>query len=397
MKIGDRMKKNSKGFTLVEVLAVIAILGILSGITISAVTRLVTSSKKKTYKNFEDNLKKASNNYLIRHNELAEEQNLKLDAQTLIDEGFLENLTDPVNKKEDCNKKSYVIVTGKRENDSDYNINYTYDICLMCPSYHSPKCDSKIPSEGGDKTECKDIGISIAYDNKSLTNKDVIAKLVIPNKKIKITNNEGRDSYTFKENGNFKFTYLDEETKCEGSIEAKVSWIDKVIPVAKVEYSHTEKTSESVIAVLTKESEPITIINNDGKNNYTFRENGTFEFIYQDQAGNIGKTLAKVDWIEGSPIETPIPKPDPTPNLNPDSNNDQNNNEDLDEKEKKPSHSTDTENDSIAKEEKTNSKNTKQKKKINFALLFEIITIVILVFIFFLIKKKNKKKNNFID
>ncbi len=406
------MKKNNKGFTLVEVIAVIAILSILSGITISAVTKLTTNSKKKTYKNFEDNLKKASNNYLIRHNELAEEENLKLDAQTLIDEGFLENLTDPTNKKESCNEDSYVIISGKRENATDYNITYSYDVCLKCPNYSSSKCPVTPPSEEI-KPSCPVINVNITYDHPSLTNQNVVAKLNTPNEKIKIKNNGGSDSYTFKENGGFKFKYIDEENNCEGSITATVNWIDKIIPTAIIEYSHNEKTSEPVIAILTKETEPITIINNDGKNNYIFQENGTFEFIYQDQAGNIGKTLAKVDWIEKTSVEKPEPTPDPSPDSNVDPNNPPKSDKDLNEEESNPNHPFDSENnsnntdkkdpnhstekDSIIKEDKNDSKEEKKKKKVNFALLFEIIVIIILVLIFFLIKKKIKKQNNYID
>ena len=62
---------NKKGFSLVELLAVIAIMGILSGICILAVTRYISNSKKKTYKNFEENLRGAAVNYLSSHTELS--------------------------------------------------------------------------------------------------------------------------------------------------------------------------------------------------------------------------------------------------------------------------------------------------------------------------------------
>ena len=415
------MKKNNKGFSLVEVIAVIAILGILSGITIMAVTRLTTSSKKKTYKNFEDNLKKASNNYLIGHNELAEEENLKLDAQTLIDEGFLEAMTDPVNKKGNCNKDSYVIITGKRENATDYNISYSYNVCLICPSYTSPKCDSiKNPEgEGGDK-QCPGINANIVYNHSSLTNQDVVAKLTISSPKVTILNNSGSDSYTFKENGKFKFQY-ETENNCKGTITAEVNWIDKIIPKAIVEYSNIEKTNEPVIAKLTEETEPITIINNDGKNTYTFQENGTFEFVYQDKAGNIGRTLAKVDWIDKSSTgedskqpTDPDPTPDPNnPDQNPDSNNPSNSPDDnqnitestpnnsgssSDDSNKTGSNgSTDSNEQDTQKKETTDKQKNQKKKKSYLPLIFEIITIIILVFIFLFLKRKNQERNNYID
>lgn len=77
-----------------------------------------------------------------------------------------------------------------------------------------------------------------------------------------------------------------------------MDWIDKVTPTADIKYSITTKTSESVIATLINASENITITNNNGNDTYTFEENGEFTFEFVDEAGNSGKTSAKVDWID---------------------------------------------------------------------------------------------------
>ena len=53
-----------------------------------------------------------------------------------------------------------------------------------------------------------------------------------------------------------------------------------------------------MIAKLVKASEPITIINNQGKDTYTFTKNGEFTFEFVDQIGNKGTATAKVDWID---------------------------------------------------------------------------------------------------
>ena len=34
------------------------------------------------------------------------------------------------------------------------------------------------------------------------------------------------------------------------------------------------------------------------KDTYTFTENGQFEFVFRDEAGNEAKTIAVVDWID---------------------------------------------------------------------------------------------------
>ena len=151
----------------------------------------------------------------------------------------------------------------------------------------------------------------VSYSIKTLTNKDVVVRLINANKEIKILNNNGKDSYIFTQNGEFTFKFEDKEGN-KGEVTARVNWIDKVAPKAAIKYSTTDKTTGSVVATLIDESEPITILNNNGKDSYTFKENGTFEFMYQDKAGNIGKTVAKVNWIENAikPID-PIQPVDP--------------------------------------------------------------------------------------
>jgi prepilin-type N-terminal cleavage/methylation domain-containing protein len=53
---------NKKGFTLIEVIAVIIIIGVLALVTVPAVARYITSSKNKTYISYEHNLKVAAQN-----------------------------------------------------------------------------------------------------------------------------------------------------------------------------------------------------------------------------------------------------------------------------------------------------------------------------------------------
>jgi len=135
----------------------------------------------------------------------------------------------------------------------------------------------------------------IEYSTKELTNQDVLAKLVNPSKEITITNNDGKDTCLFEENGQIVFEFVDNYGN-KGSAIAKVDWIDKTPPYANIEYSTQEETTENVIAKLVSD-ENIIIINNNGSDTYTFTENTEFEFIYKDEAGNINKTKAIVDWI----------------------------------------------------------------------------------------------------
>lgn len=74
--------------------------------------------------------------------------------------------------------------------------------------------------------------------------------------------------------------------------------IDNTIPTAEIEYSTKDSTKDNVTVKLVNASEEITIINNDGKDTYTFTDNGEFTFEFKDKAGNIGTAKAIVANID---------------------------------------------------------------------------------------------------
>lgn len=134
------MKLNNKGFTLVEVIAVIALICILSGLVATAVSPVIMDSKRKTYTNYEKNLETAATNYMTAHSELLSvAEGFTLDANSLINGGFLESMVDPVDEELSCNGSSYVYVDRKQANGS-YNLNFTYKVCLKCSDYQSDSC-----------------------------------------------------------------------------------------------------------------------------------------------------------------------------------------------------------------------------------------------------------------
>ncbi len=135
---------------------------------------------------------------------------------------------------------------------------------------------------------------TIEYSIKDFTNQNVTATL-IPSEEIEITNNNGKNTYTFTENGSFTFEFKDKAGNM-GTATAEVGWINKTTPKLKVTYDITEDTSSAVTATL-EVSDGITIDNNEGKNTYTFIQNGTFTFKYTDKYGNSGMTTAVVNWI----------------------------------------------------------------------------------------------------
>ena len=58
------MKLNNKGFTLIEVLAVIVILGILATVMIPAVGSMIVKNKEDNYKNLENSITSAAKIYI---------------------------------------------------------------------------------------------------------------------------------------------------------------------------------------------------------------------------------------------------------------------------------------------------------------------------------------------
>ena len=76
------------------------------------------------------------------------------------------------------------------------------------------------------------IEATINYSTTESTTDPVIATVTFNKEGITITNNEGKNTYEFTENGEFTFEYVDEAGRI-GSITAKIDWIKKKEVVGK--------------------------------------------------------------------------------------------------------------------------------------------------------------------
>lgn len=149
----------------------------------------------------------------------------------------------------------------------------------------------------------------INYNIARPTNKEVIAELINPIRPITVTNNDGKTTYTFTENGEFTFEFVDEEGRT-GSTTARVDWIDKTPPQANVNFSTTEPTNQDVVATITFDKENVTILSKDiqiaenpvdKSKTITFEENASYELEFADELGNVGTKTIAVDWIDKEP------------------------------------------------------------------------------------------------
>ncbi len=88
------MKKNNKGFTLVELMAVIAVLAIIALIAYPLVTKTITNSKDKLSDEQKRTLEEAAKLYAIKN---APESCECVDVETLQSSGYLEDgdIKDP--------------------------------------------------------------------------------------------------------------------------------------------------------------------------------------------------------------------------------------------------------------------------------------------------------------
>ena len=148
---------------------------------------------------------------------------------------------------------------------------------------------------------------TLRYSTTDPTNQDVTVTLELE-EGYRIVSNNGATTYTFTENGEFIFEYVDESGN-RGVIPVSVNWICKEAPIGTIVYSTEIETTEPVIATITFDRENVTITNNDGKNTYTFEENGEFTFEFEDVVGNKGTATAEVTWIESKP-DVPNPPDD---------------------------------------------------------------------------------------
>ena len=137
--------KNKKGFALLELLAVLIILGILMVLAYMGVSRYIRQTNDALYEDYEKNIKVGATNYLIDHTGSIPDidTTYRIDVSKLICEGYVESLEDPKVDGATCNLESYAIVTRNVDSRAG-NMDIEYKACLKCSNYESPACSDSI-------------------------------------------------------------------------------------------------------------------------------------------------------------------------------------------------------------------------------------------------------------
>ncbi len=131
----------NKGFTLVELLATIVILALISGIGAVAYTSIVKQSEIRVYEAYENTMHAETVELLAKKPELMPKNNQT--ERFSLNDIKIEPIHNPRNNNDLCTG-SYVEVTRSDYKEGTYVYSLTYKVCLICGDYNSDSTDCKI-------------------------------------------------------------------------------------------------------------------------------------------------------------------------------------------------------------------------------------------------------------
>ncbi len=132
------MKMNKHGYTLIELLTVLALIAIIAGVGMIAYNGYITSASNRVYASYEDTMHAEAQMYFIDNPTLlpSRGETVRISLNAL----KMENIKNPRDEKDLCSN-SYVDVI--RQNDVNNVITMNYKVCLICNSYNSDGTNCK--------------------------------------------------------------------------------------------------------------------------------------------------------------------------------------------------------------------------------------------------------------
>ena len=157
---------NNKGFTLVEILAAVTILAILTGLAIAGYTKYIDYAKNKAYTNLAKSASIAAEEFImdnpgaaVETEEIEENGTIRyvikdedaygVSFSELIDEGYLSGAADPNNKGSDCRGTVKIgLIESQEEGGLDQ---YIYEVDECCSTHYGRY--KYLVSKKGDKVK----------------------------------------------------------------------------------------------------------------------------------------------------------------------------------------------------------------------------------------------------
>ena len=131
---------------------------------------------------------------------------------------------------------------------------------------------------------------TVQYSTNEFTNEDVVVTVTFTDPSIKISNNDGKNTYTFTKNEKFIFEYENEQG-IFGEIVAEVTWIDKEAPVI-TGVEDGKQYKDGATPVVADENIDKIELTKDGVKVQNFEigtqimEEGSYVLVATDKAGN---------------------------------------------------------------------------------------------------------------
>ena len=131
------MKKlNKKGFTLVELLAVITIMGIIMSVAVGAVFIHLQNSRVQAMETIASSSYDGAVMYMIDNNMMLNtNETTTITIKQLYEDGRIQRPADPYNTKEECGGK--VVLQNKTTSYTTGLEDYRYTITVNCSGGHS--------------------------------------------------------------------------------------------------------------------------------------------------------------------------------------------------------------------------------------------------------------------